>query len=105
MILNLTDSAIAQALAPRKRDKNKYQEPKNNHPSRLPGEPRPFIPLTQRTTDQLNRVPPQFLAPDGTITSSREHEVSNTDPLLQRIRELEAENTSLRAQLAAKASP
>lgn len=58
--------------------------------SRLPGEPHPFVP----------RVPPQHLLADGTIASGRSHEVTKGDPLLQRIRELEAEVVALRAELA-----
>lgn len=60
--------------------------------SRLPGE--------RHTFRELNLVPPQHLAPDGTITSSREHEVSSgSDPLMLRIRELEAEVATLEAEL------
>jgi hypothetical protein len=56
-------------------------------PKQLPGEPRPFIPRGS----VRNLVPPQQLAPDGSITSSRKHEVERSDPLLLRIRELEDE--------------
>ena len=55
-------------------------------PKRLPGEAHEFRDL----------VPAQYLTPDGTIISSREHEVSRSDPLMQRIRELEAEVAELR---------
>lgn len=57
--------------------------------SRLPGEPRPFRPL----------VPPQHLE-GGRIVSSRSQEVSiRTDPLLDRLRQLEAENAALRERI------
>ena len=62
----------------------------------LPGERRQFIPRAS----VRNLVPPQQLAPDGTITSPREHEVSRGDPLLLRIRELEKENEELREQIS-----
>jgi hypothetical protein len=62
---------------------------------KLPGEPRPFVPRSS----VRNLTPPQQLAPDGSITSPRDHEVSRGDPLLLRIRELEAECEALRAQL------
>lgn len=58
-------------------------------PKRLPGETHEFKQL----------IPAQYLAPNGSITSSRKHEVSKADPLLQRIRELETENKALRQQL------
>lgn len=61
---------------------------------------RPRLPGERHTFRELNLVPPQHLAPDGTITSSREHEVSfGQDPLMLRIRELEAEVATLRTQL------
>ena len=73
--------------------------------SRLPGEPRPFTPITKRTLKQLNLVPPQHLGPDGSITSSRTQEVTKQEasvsPLVLRINELEAENALLRTQLEA----
>lgn len=64
-------------------------------PKHLPGERHQFIPRGS----VRNLVPPQQLAPDGSITSPRDHEVSRGDPLLLRIRELEAECEALRAQL------
>jgi hypothetical protein len=65
--------------------------------SRLPGERAPF---KERTRDSVhNAVPPQHLGPDGNVASSREREVTRTDPLLARIRELEEENKQLRAAL------
>lgn len=67
----------------------------SKEPKHLPGETHPFV---QRSSIR-NLVPPQQLAPDGTVTSSREHEVSRGDPLLLRIRELEAECKALRKQL------
>jgi hypothetical protein len=62
--------------------------------ARLPGEPRRFKALSFR-----NLTPPQHW--DGAqITSSRPEEVTHgTDPLLLRIRELEAEIAVLRTQL------
>jgi len=59
---------------------------------RLPGERHDFV-------EMRKTVPPQYLSPDGTITSSRDHEVGRTDPLIARIRELEAEIALLRKQL------
>lgn len=61
---------------------------------------RPRLPGERHTFRELNLVPPQHLAPDGTITSSREHEVSSgSDPLMLRIRELEAQVQALEAEL------
>ena len=62
----------------------------------LPGETHPFVP---KRTNFRNLVPPQQLV-GGTIVSGREHEVGRTDPLMQRIRELEAEVATLRQQEA-----
>lgn len=95
MQINLT-SAVIEA--------SRKKKPKV---SRLPGEPHPFTPITKRTLDQLNLVPPQHLGPDGSITSSRTQEVTVfdsfmfPDPRQLRIEELEAENTLLRTQLEA----
>ena len=58
---------------------------------RLPGERHDFV-------EMRKPIPPQYLAPDGAITSSRDHEVGRTDPLLARIRELEAEVARLTAE-------
>ena len=66
---------------------------------RLPGERHDFKELRPTHEAVRNLTPPQTLAPDGSITSSREHEVSKSDPLLLRIKELEAENAALRKQL------
>jgi len=62
---------------------------------RLPGEPHPF----KERSGLRNLVPPQHLEPDGTVVSGRSHEVSKADPLMLRIRELEAECEALRQQL------
>jgi hypothetical protein len=62
----------------------------------LPGETHPFVP---KKGSFRNLVPPQQLV-GGTIVSGREHEVGRTDPLMQRIRELEAEVATLRQQEA-----
>ena len=59
---------------------------------RLPGETHPFVP---KKSSFRNLVPPQQLV-GGSIVSGRDHEVGHTDPLMQRIRELEAENKQLR---------
>ena len=57
-------------------------------------------PMTKSTAGTLrNLTPAQHLDASGTITSTRKHEVGHTDPLMLRIKELEAENTTLRAQL------
>jgi hypothetical protein len=64
---------------------------------RLPGEKHEFKEAAPGGVRNL--TPPQTLGPDGTITSSRPHEVTKTDPLLARIRELEAEIAALRNQL------
>jgi hypothetical protein len=66
---------------------------------RLPSKHHDFKELTPRHESVRNLTPPQTLAPDGSITSSRGHEVSKSDPLLLRIKELEAENAALRKQL------
>ena len=62
---------------------------------RLPGEKREFKELG----GMRNLTSPQHLAPDGRITSSREHEVIKGDPAMLRIKELEAEVAALKAQL------
>jgi hypothetical protein len=59
----------------------------------LPGETHPFVPRSSFR----NLVPPQQLV-GGAIVSGREHEVGRTDPLMQRIRELETEVATLRQQ-------
>lgn len=61
---------------------------------RLPGESHPFVPRSSIR----NLTPPQHLE-SSTVVSGRKHEVSKADPLMQRIRELEAENTELRAKI------
>lgn len=66
--------------------------PKAKSPAHLPGERHPFVERTVR-----NLVPPQHLE-GNTVVSSREHEVSCTDPLMLRIKELVAENDKLRMQ-------
>ena len=62
----------------------------------LPGETHPLLP---KKGSFRNLVPPQQLV-GSTIVSGREHEVGRTDPLMQRIRELEAEVATLRQQEA-----
>jgi hypothetical protein len=66
---------------------------------RLPGERQQFRELAPTHESVRNLTPSQHLAPDGSITSSRAHEVTKSDPLLLRIKELEAENAALRKQL------
>ena len=58
---------------------------------RLPGERHEFRELAPTHESVRNLTPSQHLAPDGSITSSRAHEVTKSDPLLARIKELEAE--------------
>jgi hypothetical protein len=62
---------------------------------KLPGETRPFVP---KKGSLRNLVPPQQLV-GGAIVSGRDHEVGHSDPLLLRIRELEAECKALRKRL------
>lgn len=65
---------------------------------RLKGEKHEFKALTNGVR---NLTPPQHLAPDGQITSSRQHEVVKGDWAQLRIKELEAEVAALKAQLEA----
>ncbi len=65
---------------------------KAKSPKRLPGESHPFVPRSSNR----NLVPPQQLI-GCAIDSGRKHEVGYTDPLMQRIKELEAENKQLHA--------
>jgi hypothetical protein len=60
---------------------------------KLKGEPRPFTPLNIR-----NLTPAQHFD-NGAVVSTRKQEVTKTDPLLLRIRELEAEVTRLKGIL------
>jgi hypothetical protein len=71
-----------KTLKPNLRIKKAKEKPK------IKGEKHSFRDLT----------PPQFLF-QGTITSSRPHEVGRHDPLLDRIRVLEEENVKLKKEL------
>ena len=72
--------------------------PRPQRSRRLPGERHEFKELRQTSESVRNLTPPQHLE-NGAIVSSRDHEVTRTDPLLLRIKELEAEVTTLRKQL------
>ncbi len=93
MKLDLTNTIVGRKRSGRKRGGASGDTP-------LPGEPRSFTPMTKSTASSLrNLTPAQHLDASGAITSTRKHEVGHTDPLMLRIKELEAENTTLRAQL------
>jgi hypothetical protein len=63
-----------------------FKPPPPKPSPRIPGEKREF----------KNLVPPQRLAPDGTISSSRKHEVAfGNDPLMDEINRLRGENRRL----------
>ena len=75
--------------------RHQFTKPKKRTKSnKLPGEPREFIP--KRSSELRNLTPAQHLAPDGTITSQRNQEVSQKiDPLWEEVRKLRKERNRL----------